>query len=265
MYIPSADETVTRITVTEEDSATDALSNVLGDVTLQFSSLFEVSNPRGNVALISIPKANNTQPGYLSKEDYIKFNSYAENLATSYASSIASGTAGIYTLGTLTVGTTPYTIQGVNSTYTIALENGTGTGTNAVFNPILKFTENGSIDTSITFKGYNGIRTRKNGNVVELVAANEAVEQDVPRTNNPATVKYITIEDGYKFGVQLGAADSNGNVTQEGLTDFSQFNSLVNVVARQFEIITYSLKGSANETEYRYGNDKLVAAITLTI
>jgi hypothetical protein len=127
----------------------------------------------------------------------------------------------------------------------------------------LKFTETGATDVEITIKGLNGVLTKKNGNTIEIGAANEIVEQTVPGTSTK--VKYLTIDSGYKFGAQIGEADANGNVTQHGLTDFSQFINLVSKVSQttRFEVFEYSLKGSASTTEYRYGNQLLKDAIAL--
>jgi hypothetical protein len=74
VYVPSGDDR-TRLTVKEEGQ-TDALSWVEGDVTLQFSQLFEVVDGGNQIAKISIPQANSSQDGYLSKSDWIKFNGY---------------------------------------------------------------------------------------------------------------------------------------------------------------------------------------------
>lgn len=247
VYIPSADETVTRLTVTEEGSASDALSNVLGDITLQFSSLFEVSNPRGNVASISIPKASSLQDGYLSKSDYILFSSYAENLSVTYESLVATSGNAVYPIGTITVGSNPYTIYGLNNVSKLELTN----GATSAYNPILKFTENGSVDLSLTFKNGGGISVLKNGNDIEFKAANEVVT---------GSESYLEITDGYKFAVKIGSV-SNGQLT-EGLTKYSEFNAFKNQVigsTTSFTIINNSLKDTTQT--YYYGSTALKAAV----
>lgn len=247
VYIPSADETVTRLTVTEEGSASDALSNVLGDITLQFSSLFEVSNPRGNVAAISIPKANSLQDGYLSKSDYILFSSYADSLAVTYESLVATSGNAVYPIGTLTVGSNPYTIYGLNNVSKLELTN----GATSAYNPILKFTENGSVDLSLTFKNGGGISVLKNGNDIEFKAANEVVT---------GSESYLEITDGYKFAVKIGSV-SNGQLT-EGLTKYSDFNAFKNQVigsTTSFTIINNSLKDTTQT--YYYGSTALKAVV----
>ena len=262
VYVPSGDE-ITAVTVTTTEHNTPPYK-YSGDVVLKFSDIFEVANPVTNIATISLKQASETTGGYLSKDDWKKFNFYASQEPTTYNGEFSEG-IGVYKIGTLTIAGVEEIIYGKYSTSSLSLEN--GTGTNVIYNPILKFTSTGQDDVNITIKGLNGITTKKNGNAVEIEAANEIIEQNVPQENNPRKVKYLTLENGYKFGVQIGSANADGTVAQDGLTDFSQFNVLVNKVkfTTVFETITYSLSGAANVNEYRYGNDKLKAAINVTI
>lgn len=258
VYIPSGDD-ITTITVKGDNEAAAALNGAIGDVSLRFSNIFSVTNTTGgNTAYISIPPVSNTQNGYLSKEDYITFKNYANSLSVSYEGEFESGD-GVYKIGTLTLGSSEKAIYGKNNISALVLNSG---ATNE-YNPILKFTETGATDVKITIKGLNGILAKKNGNAIEIGAANEIVEQNVP--GSTTKVKYLTIDNGYQFGVQIGEADANGNVTQHGLTDFSQFINLVSKVSQttRFEVFEYSLKGSASTTEYRYGNQLLKDAIAL--
>lgn len=264
VYIPSGNEEETTITVTEEGSATNALDKQIGGITFEFAPVFEVSNPRGKVAKITMPAASASQPGHLSVEDYVKFSSYADNLKVVYTPTVPSNAVGVYEIGTITVGSTPSVIYGQNYKYALSVENGVGTGDAAIYNPVLKFKENGVDSLAVTYTGTNGIRVAKDASGIKITAANEVIEQDVPQPLNPRKTKYLTITNGYQFGVNIGSVDAQGNVT-DGLTDYSQFNALVERVASTFETFTYSLNGSANENEYRYGNAKLKAAVTLTI
>ena len=259
VHIPSGDETITTITVKE--GSTTKLGPVAGPVSLKFGAPFTVvhESDYGNQAHISLPISSATQDGYLSKEDWVKFNSYASNLATTYTGLFNSGD-GVYQIGTLSIGGVEQNIYGKNNISSLTLNNGSV----SEYNPILKFTETGTTDVDITFAGLAGLVIKKNGNVIEFAAANEVIDQAVPQINNPRTAKYLTITDGYKFGVQLGSVDADGKVT-DGLTDFSQFNALVNTVASIYETISYSLIGADSTTEYRYGNALLKAAINVTI
>jgi hypothetical protein len=79
---------------------------------------------------------------------------------------------------------------------------------------------------------------------------NEVIDQS---TSVDGTVaKYLTIEDGYKFGVKLGKITSTGEI-DNGLTDFRQHLALA-LTTNYSEYINYSLSGDANNNEYRYGN-----------
>lgn len=254
VYIPSGDDD-TRITVTKDGAASNALTSRVGEVTLKFSSLFEVTNnPSGSgIAYISIPKVTSTQDGYLSKSDYQIFKNYADNLKVEYSPAFTNG-SGIYTIGTLTIGTATHTIYGLNNISTLSLEN--GTGSNTAFNPIIKFTETGvSNDVAITVKGVNGIVTKKNNSDIEIGAVNEvATDSD----------KYLEIDSGYKFKVKIGSISNNQVV--DGLTDYGEFAVFRSDVIRtttQFEIIENSLKNT--NFKYYYGSTDLADAVDLTI
>lgn len=266
VYVPSGDD-ITSITVKGDSELSAAVNGAVGPVTFRFSSVFGVTNTGGQTAYITLPAVSTTTHGYLTKEDYAAFKNYANALSIAYTGDLTAGAAGVYKIGTLTFGSgtsaTTKDILGKNNISALSLIDGAANA----YNPILKFTETGATDVNITITGLNGVVTKKNGNAIEIGAANEIVEQDVPQPSNPRKVKYLTIESGYKFGVQIGSADANGNVVQDGLTDFSQFNALVNKVSHavSFEEISYSLNGSVNAAEYRYGNDKLKTAVTLTI
>lgn len=254
VYIPSGDDD-TRITVTKDGSASNALTSRVGEVTLKFSSLFEVSNnPSGSgIAYISIPVATSTQDGYLSKSDYQAFKNYADNLKVEYTPTFTTG-SGIYTIGTLEIGTATHTIYGLNNVSTLSLEN--GTGSNTALNPIIKFTETGvTNDVTIAVKGISGIVTKKNGSDIEISAANEVATD---------STKYLEIDSGYKFKARIGSVSNNQVVN--GLTDYEEFATFRSDVFRtttQFEIIGNSL----NETsfDYYYGSADLIDAVKLTI
>ena len=261
VYIPSADE-ITTVAVTTDTATSPEFPSYAGNVVLKFNNIFNVAKQGTNTAYVTLPAASKDTGGYLTQNDWVKFNSYATQLATTYVGEFASG-AGVYKIGTLTIGGVDSVIYGKYSASTISLENGAG---DIEYNPILKFQTTGQDDIDITIKGVNGIITKKTGNTLEIGAANEIIEQEVPQAT-ARKVKYLTLTDGYKFGVQIGSANADGSIAQDGLTDFSQFNVLVNKVkfTTVFEAITYSLSGAANVNEYRYGNEKLKAAINVTI
>lgn len=258
IHVPSGDD-ITTITIREEGSAENALTSEMGNITFQFSSIFDVTNLGGTTVSIAFPQAGTNSDGYLSKSDYNLFKSYYDNLSVSYESITPSAGDGIYQIGKLTIGGAENIIYGKNNISSLTITDGT---TNA-YNPILKFTETGTTDVKITYKGLNGIQIRKNGNDIEFLAANTVIEQDVPNVTTERSTKYLTVADGYKFGVKLGSVDKSTGAVTDGLTDYNEFNELRKVVTytTTFELISYSLKGAASEDEYRYGNDKLKAAV----
>ena len=260
VYIPSADE-ITAVSVTTNTASTPEYTSYAGNVVLKFNDIFNIA-AQSNVASITLPAASETTGGYLTKDDWLKFNSYSSKLSTTYKGEFSKG-AGVYKIGTLTIGGTDQIIYGKDSVSNISLENGTA---NNEYNPILKFTTVGQNDVNITIEGVSGIVTKKDNTTLKIGADNKIVEQTVPQAD-ARKVKYLTLEDGYKFGVQIGSANADGTVAADGLTDFSQFNVLVNKVkfTTVFEAITYSLSGNPNVNEYRYGNDNLKAAINVTI
>lgn len=255
VYIPSGDD-ITTITVTKDNAAAPPFNSKLGDVVLKFSELFSVTNPsNGNTAYITIPQVSNSTDGYLSKTDYATFKNYANTLNVSYSEAFSTGN-GLYTIGTLTIGTATHTIYGLNNVSTLSLENGSGSGTQAAFNPIIKFTETGvTNDVNITVKGVNGVVTKKNGNAIEIGAVNEVATD---------STNYLEITSGYQFKVKLGSV--NNNQVVHGLTDYEEFATFRSNVIQttvQFEIITNSLKEAGND--YYYGSKDLKDAVDVTI
>ena len=256
IYIPSGDE-LTAVTIRKEvtDGTVDVLKVEKGNIIFRFSDIFNVTNTTGSqVAAISIPKATSSTSGYLSSTDYAKFSSYATSLAVGYTGKFTSG-AGVYEIGTLTVGTNTHTIYGKNTTYGLTLNNGSTSGSNQEYNPILKFTSTDANDVNITFKGLTSIKVRKNGDVVEIGAVNEV------DTNS---AKYLEFDTNNKLKAKIGSLSNNTIV--QGLTDyeeFATFRSNVLIDGTKFLAITNSLKDTS--ADLFYGSTDLVTAITITI
>lgn len=251
VYIPSGDD-ITAITVRGEGETADAITSQVGEVTLKFSSMFNVKNPTqgSKIAQISLKQASASQSGYLSSTDYAKFSAYADKLSVSYTSKFTSG-AGVYEIGTLNIGGTDHTIYGKNNITALALTNGASNE----YNPILKFTENG-VDTSFTLKGGNSIKVKKNGNAVEFTVVNEV------DTNSAKYAEFDSTTN--KLKIKIGSV--SGNTVTNGLTDYEEFVTLrQNVITRslEFELITNSLTDTSKD--FYYGSTDLRDAITLTI
>ena len=259
VYVPSGDD-ITTITVGKSNES-NVLEGAIGHVYLQFDGCFDIINPitGSNTAKISIPAASISNDGYLTKEDYARFSSYQTTI--SYTGEFSSGN-GVYKIGTLNINGTDNFIYGINNISSLSVQD----GESSVYNPILRFTETNQDNVDITLRGYNGISVKRNNNTIEFAAGNTVLEQDVPQINNPRKIKYLKITDGYKFEVQLGSFNDDNSIN-DGLTDFSQFAALVNRVNTNttFEVIKYSLSAADNDSQYRYGNQLLIDAITVTI
>lgn len=262
VHVPSGDD-ITTLTITKtaaDSSTTNVISEEVGNISLKFSPIFSIEGVTGNsrIATISIPQASNSTDGYLSASDYKKFSSYAENLATTYTSSILDTAPGLYTLGEISFGQSKYTVKGINTTYAVDLIDETVVdGQTQKHNPKVQFSENGSVVTSITYEGANGITVTKEGNGLKF-----SQKENVSTTPN-----YLTIpsgENNNQFTINIGTFDENNNIV-EGLTSFTQFGGFVKKVVQQIEAITDTLIPQEGDdgTKYRYGNAKLKAAITL--
>lgn len=264
IHIPSGDDITTlTITKTSADGATtNVVNQQLGNLTLKFSPIFSIEGVAGNdkIANITIPPVSVNTDGYLTSEDYKKFLSYSENLSTSYISSITDATVGVYELGTLMVGTVPYNIKGIKNTYGLNLVDETVVeGVTQKHDPAIKLNENGTVVSSISYKGANGIIVTKDGDSIKI-------SQRENVTDTPEFLSIGTGVDNNKFNIKLGKFDESNNVV-EGLTSFSQFIGFANKVLQQIEVITETLVPQEGDdgTKYRYGNDKLKTAITLDI
>lgn len=251
VHIPSGDD-ITSITVKGDDNTDNAVDDRINKVRFRFSHPFNVTSElSGNGAYIQLHSADATHDGYLSKEDWAKFNSYASTEATTYEGVFKQITDGIYKIGTLSIGGVAQDILGKINISSLTLVDGP---TNE-YNPVLRFSETGASDVDINFNGIDGIVIRKNGNAIEFKALNE-VSTD--------STKYLEIESGYKFKVKKGSVVDNEVV--DGLTDyreFAEFRSNILLTRVQFEEIENSLKDSSGS--YYYGSQDLVAAISLTI
>ena len=263
VHVPSGDD-ITTLTITKtstEGNSEYVINNQLGNVTLEFSPIFSIEKVEGNdkFATISIPQASAAKDGYLSASDYERFDSYAANFATEFISSVADNTAGVYDIGTLKVGTAQYPIKGINDTYelnfidTVVVEEKT-----TKIDPTIQFSKNGTVDSSISYKGTNGVIVTKDGNTLNIS------QQENVSTNST----YLSIGEGAdnnQFTINIGYFDEGTKKVVNGLASYEQLVALASRIAQQIETIDYSLEPKAGdpETEYRYGNAKLVAAITL--
>lgn len=242
VYIPSGDD-ITAITV-KNQNVSPVLSNKTGYITFSFSPVFsvEASPENSKTALISLPKVTTAVDGYLSKGDYAEFKSYK----SSYEN-ILTEQAGLYNIGKLTIGNTEHIIKGKNNISELTLENGAN---DLPSNPKLRFKETGKTDVDITLQGHNGISINKDGNSIKIGAQ---IEED--------SKTYLTTNDQNQLKVVIG--EVKDNTVTNGLVDLATLSYLLNFTTT-FEIITDPLNGTDN-TKYKYGNELLKTAITVTI
>lgn len=248
VQVPSGDDKTT-ITVTKESSVNPIFPGRVGDMTLQFSEVFGVTNPNnGNTVKISLPQVNQSTSGYLSFTDYNEFKNYANTLKVSYTETLKSGD---YQIGTLKIGNTSYVLHGINNVSSLTLTD----GTSSIYNPILKFTETGVGTTNITLKGLNGLKVTRNDDSVEFAS-------DIEVHSNAS--EYLSVTDGYQIGVKLGSFTSNGY--NQGLVGFDTVHGIATLLKTTtlFENIDYSLSGDASK-KFQYGNANLITAVAVTI
>ena len=70
VHIPSGDD-ITTITVKQVDKETPILNQDIGNITFNFSKIFDVTNTQSSkIVNISLPQASTTASGFLSADDF---------------------------------------------------------------------------------------------------------------------------------------------------------------------------------------------------
>lgn len=266
VHIPSGDD-YTAITI--EQNNAEILTGAQRDITFDFGKQFTVTKQANSQYIsIEIPTASTTASGILSKEDYQKFLTYSsKDLTIDYNSSIS----GTYDIGTLTIGGQSFTLQGINTTYNLAVENSTS---DSIFNPYLKFTEtNGTLSSNevkiqVKGSGLAQVTNTEGKSLNVFVPAMEVVEQDGNDIKETGGTSYLTVTDGYKLGVKIGSI--TGNTINDGLTTYRQHLAAFSQTLT-FLKIENSLKrpeGLSNEDfnkAYMYGSTALKQAVDVEI
>ena len=265
IHVPSGDD-VTSITVKEEGQA-DAIKVVNDHLTLQFAQVFNVERD-GNTQIvkISMPAASASQAGHLSQADWVRFNAYA-NTSITYTSTLPNTGDGIYELGKLAVGSVETPIYGRNNVSALTLENGSTTGTNQEYNPILRFSETGvATDYDIVLEGTRGIIIKKNGKKVEFRVNNVIASNSAKYLKINETTGEFEVIIGKEIDDSAAIGNNSGSIT-DGLTDYREFITFQNATASAFERCYLKIDNSLDDStkDYHYGSTKLVEAITVTI
>lgn len=255
IHIPSGDD-ITSITI-RKSNVDPVINSKVGSITFDFSEVFDVSAV-SNYATITLPPASANDDGYLSASDYSKFTNYVNTLKVEYTPTVKANDYGFYEIGKIKIGNgenNETSIYGLNHTYSLSVENGTGeVKTN---NPALRLTENTSKTIKdITYKGLNGIIVQKNGDSIEFLGNNQ-VGQD--------STQYLSISNGHTFDVKLCKRSEDGSQMINGLIDYNTTHNLITGWATTFEVVEKSLTGSDSSATYIYGNDALISAVSVTI
>lgn len=263
VYVPSADEVVTRLTVFNTNAVEKALEEVDGNITLQFSSVFDVKSPpnTSKTATITLPVAGAQTDGYLSATDWNRFNEYNTKLAVTYTGTVTQSMKGSYEIGKIKIGTSAeQVIYGINNIANLTLENGSTSGSNPEYNPILKFTETNLTNPyEIVLQGSNGITVKKNDKTVEFRVAIDPLQD-----------KYLKINQNGQLQIVIGSENNDtaplGNTSEsinDGLTDYREFIEFQNNVVAAFERLFINIDNTLeDETKtYHYGSTALINAL----
>lgn len=255
VHIPSGDEPITSITV--KDSSNNGIESAIGSVAFNFATPFVVEDKNNGKVEISLPTLsadNEIGVGLLSRTDYENFKTYSAK-SIQYTPTITAQSNDSYKIGDIDFGDDSRAIYGQNTTYTLELTNGYGSG-DLVKNPKLVFIPSSGVASTIQFVGSDGIRIEKDSNTVKVT----------PNiTSNNTT--YLTVSNGSVIGVNLGKVNAEG-IIENGLIDYQttvNYVAEVHQTAAHFTAITNSLTGTETSTTYCYGGENLISAISVEL
>lgn len=240
VYIPSADETETTITVTPTGNNSTS-ETLIGNINLVFAGGgLKTTVLANNTIQVDLPAVSGTTNGYLTKELY-------SNIAQP-----ASGTTNGYLTATDYVKFSSAAAKSI--TFTPTLTTGYEIGT---------FTFDGN-EISLYGKDYSLTlnQTSENNNVnpkISLTGSDNSTK-DIIFTGG----SYIQVIKSQDSEIKISAITGDN-----GLTTYSDYNTLRNTVLSHIQLGTYFLKIENSLTDkgktYYYGSDALKAAVTLDI
>ncbi len=248
VYVPSADEKPTTITVTPTNN--NESKTLTGDINLVFAGGGLVTTVTDNKIQVELPAASATENGYLTKdlytniaqaasgstngyltaEDYVKFSSAAAKSIT-FTPTLTTG----YEIGTFTFDeNSSVKLYGKDTTYSLALNQSTS---DSDVNPKISFTGSNSSTKDITFVG-DGTYTQ------------------VSKT-----------DDSH---IKIAAVTGEG-----GLVTYQEYKSTKDTLSTLVNVSTYFYKieeslilksdEDATKRTYYYGSNALKEAVTITI
>lgn len=264
-YIPSGDEPITTLTVKDHEG-TEVIENKAGNIELNFTGAINVSSTENSItkATIEVPILSTTnsdtvQVGALTRTDYEDFKQ-ASAKSMSYEGTVTGDMQGAYEIGQIVLGDSGgVSIYGLNDTYQLQVkQNEIGNIKNSI-NPFISLTSFGDDVSKIQIIGENGIiaasANATDGNVSPIIKLGLQYKET-----------YLKIDATGKLDVKIGSYVDG--VKTDGLVDYDTFISYTSTLYQdsvKFEAITNSLNGSTEGDEYRYGNQKLLDAINVTI
>lgn len=263
-YIPSGDEPITTLTV--KDEGTEVIENKAGNIELNFTGAINVSSTENSttkatieVPILSTTNSDTVQVGALTRTDYDAFKQ-ASAKSMSYEGIVTGDMQGAYEIGQIVLGDSGgVSIYGLNDTYQLQVKQNEIGNIKDSINPFISLTSFGDDVSKIQIIGENGIiaasANAADGNVSPIIKLGLQYKDT-----------YLKIDNAGKLDVKIGSY-VNG-VKTDGLVDYDTFlyyTSTLHQDSVKFEAITNSLNGSTEGDEYRYGNQKLLDAINVTI
>ena len=272
VHVPSGDD-ITSISVSGKDASgnnINAIDKQVGQVDLKFDEIFTLSqetNTDGDVidnkAIIGLKQVSTESNGYLSSEDYIAFKSLKD---VSYEQKNAVNS---YEIGTITIGGTPTTIFGKDTTYSMGLtEIKDGQGQLITSNPTLHLEGSDESFTDITYEGANGLSVTTNNDLNKIIFSPNF---EIKNNKTDDTTKYLSFENGqFTVNVASETVDSETSaITYSGITPYNEFRAVAHAALYSTGTISNSLKKETWEAgktyTYHYGSEALQKAITVTI
>lgn len=256
VYIPSGDE-ISSITIKGSKSGDTTSYFGGGNVILEFSDVFNV-NKNSNVATVTLPPASATSGGYLTQEDYNRFQMSSAKTIT-YTGTTKQNDLGAYEIGYLSLDNSKQYLYGINTVASVTLNNGYTSGSNQNYDPILKFTGVAQ-PIDVKFKGDGSTTVYKDGNNVIITTPVNVIDPS-SKYGSGANHPYLSV-NGNKFDVKIGYIDegaTGGYVN--GLTSYSDFITLSQITKMSlfFYVVENSLTDDSKDIHY--GSQSLIDAI----
>lgn len=264
-YIPSGDEPITTLTVKNHEG-TEVIENKAGNIELNFTGAIKVSSSENSttkatieVPILSTDNSETVQVGALTRTDYNAFKQ-ASAKSMSYEATVEGDMTGAYEIGKIVLGDSDgVSIYGLNDTYQLQVKQNEIGNIKDSINPFISLTSFNSDVSKIQIIGENGIlaasENTTEGNVSPIIKLGLQYKET-----------YLKIDETGKLDVKIGSYVEG--VKTDGLVDFDTFlyyTSTLHQDSVKFEAITNSLNGPTEGDEYRYGNQKLLDAINVTI